>query len=73
MNGYAIVIEQAADNGYGAWCPDLPGCVALGDTYDDCVLEMREAITFHLDGMRKAGEPIPAPSAVGSETVVVTA
>ncbi|MGH3804580.1 MAG: type II toxin-antitoxin system HicB family antitoxin [Pseudonocardiaceae bacterium] len=41
MTGYAIVIEQAADGGYGAWCPDLPGCVALGDGYDECVLQMR--------------------------------
>ncbi|MGH3544447.1 MAG: type II toxin-antitoxin system HicB family antitoxin [Mycobacteriales bacterium] len=70
MNGYAIVIERAADGGYGAWCPDLLGCVALGDTYDDCVRQMREAIGFHLAGLRKAGQPVPAPTAVGAETVL---
>ena len=70
MSGYPIVIEQAADGGYGAWCPDLPGCVVLGDSYDECVSQMREAISFHLDGLRKAGELIPAPTAVGAETIL---
>ncbi len=70
MTGYVIVLERSSDGSYGAWSPDLPGCVALGDTYDDCVLEMREAIGFHIDGLRKAGEPIPVPAAVGSETVL---
>ena len=63
---YLIVIERADDGGYGAWAPDLPGCVALGDTVEDCEREMREAIAFHLEGLRESGEPIPAPSAVAA-------
>ncbi|MEV6526323.1 type II toxin-antitoxin system HicB family antitoxin [Longispora sp. NPDC051575] len=69
MSSYVILIERADDGGFGAWCPDLPGCVALGDTYDECVTEMREAVAFHLAGLRDAGEPIPAPTAIGSDLI----
>jgi predicted RNase H-like HicB family nuclease len=68
--GYLIVIERADDGGYGAWAPDLPGCVALGDTIEDAKHQMREAIAFHLEGLREQGEPVPAPTAVAA--VVVT-
>jgi predicted RNase H-like HicB family nuclease len=64
VNGYAIVIERAEDGGYGAWSPELPGCVALGDTPDDAVAKMREAIKDHLQLLRDRGEPVPAPTAV---------
>ncbi len=69
MTSYAVVIERADDGGYGAWCPDLPGCVALADTYEDCVVEMREAVAFHLEGLRAEGQVIPLPAAVGTEEV----
>ncbi|HEX3731630.1 MAG TPA: type II toxin-antitoxin system HicB family antitoxin [Mycobacteriales bacterium] len=72
MTGYPIVIEQAADGGYGAWCPDFPGCIALGDSYEECISQMREAIGFHIDGLRNAGEPVPPPAAMGSETVLAS-
>jgi len=62
---YPILIERARDGGYGAWCPDLPGCVALGDTVEECKREMREAIAFHLEGLRAEGEPVPGPSGTG--------
>ena len=68
--GYLIVIERADDGGYGAWAPDLPGCVVLGDTIEDAKHQMREAIAFHLEGLREQGEPVPAPTAVAA--VVVT-
>ena len=58
---YAIVIEKA-ENNYSAYVPDLPGCVATGATIDEVEAEIREAIEFHLDGMREDGEPIPPPS-----------
>lgn len=64
MNGYAIVVERAEDGGYGAWSPEIPGCVALGDTSDEAVAEMRTAIKLHLELLRERGEPIPAPTAV---------
>ncbi|HEX6075991.1 MAG TPA: type II toxin-antitoxin system HicB family antitoxin [Micromonosporaceae bacterium] len=53
----------------GAWCPDLSGCVALGDTYDECMAEMREAINLHLEGLRTLGQPIPEPAAIGADTI----
>ncbi len=58
---YAIVIEQAAEN-YSAYVPDLPGCVATGATLEEVERQIREAIEFHLDGMRQDGEAIPLPS-----------
>ena len=58
---YAIVVERA-ENNYSAYVPDLPGCVAVGDTWQEARQQMREAIEFHLDGMREDGTPIPAPT-----------
>ncbi len=58
---YAIVIEQASAN-YSAYVPDLPGCVATGSTIEEVEQEIREAIAFHLDGLRDDGEPVPLPS-----------
>ena len=58
---YAIVIEQAEGN-YSAYVPDLPGCVATGFTIEEVETEMREAIEFHLEGLREDGLTIPAPS-----------
>ena len=58
---YAIVIEKAAAN-YSAYVPDLPGCVSTGVTITEVESEIREAIAFHLDGMREDGLAIPAPT-----------
>lgn len=58
---YAIVIEKA-DGNYSAYVPDLPGCVATGATIEECEAQIREAIEFHLEGLREDGLPIPAPS-----------
>ena len=58
---YAIVIEQAQGN-YSAYVPDLPGCVATGDTVAEVEREIMEAIEFHLDGLREDGAEIPQPS-----------
>jgi predicted RNase H-like HicB family nuclease len=58
---YAIVIEKA-DGNYSAYVPGLPGCVATGATLAEVESEIREAITFHLDGMREDGVPVPPPS-----------
>lgn len=64
MTTYAVVIEQAEDGGFGAWSPDLPGCVALGDTKEEAMTEMRDAVRFHLEGLRAQGEPVPASASV---------
>ena len=69
MSTYAIIVERADDGGYGAWSPDLPGCVALGDSPEETVREMREAIRGHLQVMRELGEPMPRPSTVIATTV----
>jgi predicted RNase H-like HicB family nuclease len=69
VSTYAIIIERADDGGYGAWSPDLPGCVALGDSPEETLQEMREAMQGHLAVMRERGEPLPHPSTVGVATV----
>ena len=58
---YAVVIEKAEGN-YGAYVPDLPGCVATGDTIEQVEREIQEAIEFHIEGLRADGLPIPEPS-----------
>lgn len=61
MVRYAVVIENAGRN-YSAYVPDLPGCIATGATEAEVEQQIREAIEFHLDGMREDGTPIPPPS-----------
>ncbi len=58
---YAIVIEKAGNN-YSAYVPDLPGCVATGATVEEAEAQIREAIEFHLDGMRADGIAISPPA-----------
>lgn len=58
---YSIVIEKA-ENNFAAYVPDLPGCVATGKTVEETEQQIREAIEFHIRGMREDGLPIPAPS-----------
>ena len=55
---YAVVIEKAEGN-YSAYVPDLPGCVATGKTVAEVEAEIREAIAFHVEGLREDGLPIP--------------
>jgi predicted RNase H-like HicB family nuclease len=58
---YAIVIEKA-DGNYSAYAPDLPGCAATGATVEETTTSIREAIEFHIEGMRAEGMLIPPPS-----------
>jgi predicted RNase H-like HicB family nuclease len=55
---YAIVIEKAEEN-YSAYVPDLPGCIATGATVEEAEAEIREAIIFHVEGLREDGVPVP--------------
>ena len=71
MSRYLIIIEQTG-TGYSAYSPDLPGCVATGATRAQVEGEMREAVEFHLDGMRSEGLPIPAPSSSAEYVEVAT-
>jgi predicted RNase H-like HicB family nuclease len=58
MRKFLVVIEKSKD-GYGAYSPDLPGCVAVGATPEETEEKMFQAIELHLEGMREDGEPIP--------------
>ncbi|MCP5347685.1 MAG: type II toxin-antitoxin system HicB family antitoxin [Gammaproteobacteria bacterium] len=58
---YAVVIEQGPKS-YGAHVPDLPGCIAAGETREEVISLIREAIEFHIEGLRASGEEVPAPS-----------
>ena len=60
---FAIVIEKGTTN-YGAYVPDLPGCVATGSTVEETEHLLQEAIALHLEGMKEDGIPIPEPSSV---------
>ena len=60
MNRYLIIIEDTA-TGYSAWSPDLPGCVATGDSREEVEREMHDAMEFHVEGLRLAGYPVPPP------------
>ena len=60
---YAVVIEKAGGN-YSAYVPDLPGCVATGDTVVEVENEIREAIRFHIEGLKADGIAIPEPTSI---------
>jgi len=57
---YAVVIEKGKKN-YGVYVPDVPGCVSVGDTVEECLANIREAIQIHFAGMREDGDKIPDP------------
>ena len=60
---YLVIFEHPEEGtGWGAYVPDLPGCVAVGTTREECSTLIAEAIEFHIEGMVRGGEPIPAPS-----------
>lgn len=60
MSRYLVILEKIG-TGYSAYSPDLPGCVATGSTREEIESEMHDAIEFHIEGLRLAGEPIPEP------------
>ena len=60
---YAIVIEKA-ENNYSAYVPDLPGCITTGKSVEETRRLIREAIDFHIEGLRLRGDPIPEPTSI---------
>ena len=58
---YAVVLEKG-ESGFGAYVPDLPGCVAVAESYDEVLKLIQGAIEFHIDGLKEEGAPIPAPT-----------
>ena len=61
---YLVVVEKSG-NGYGAYVPDLPGCVAAAKYRAETVKLIQEAIEFHIEGLKKSGEAIPEPKSQG--------
>jgi predicted RNase H-like HicB family nuclease len=58
---YAVIVEEG-ETSFGVYVPDLPGCVAVGETKEEALRLIQEAIEFHIEGMRQDGQPIPEPS-----------
>ncbi len=58
-----VVVYERTENGWSAYVPDLPGCVAAGDTREEVEQLMREAIPLHIAALREDGEPVPQPEA----------
>lgn len=69
---YLVVIEKGPTS-YGAHVPDLPGCVAIGETEQEAMQLIREAIEIHLADLRSTGQPIPAPTSIGRSVQVAAA
>ena len=65
---YPIIIESGKNN-YSAYCPDLPGCIAAGDTIAEVKQLMKEGIEMHIRGMKEDGEEIPVPSQIALVSV----
>ncbi len=66
---YTVIYEKSA-TGFGAYVPDLPGCVATGKTLAQVKKLIREAIQFHIDSLKRHGEPVPKPSTVADSITV---
>ena len=57
---YLVIVEKS-DNGFGAYVPDLPGCAAAAETREETLSLIQETIEFHIEGLKKSGEPVPIP------------
>lgn len=62
---YLVVLEQGPTS-CGAYVPDLPGCIAAGETREEALTLIREAIEFHIEGLKAKGEPVPSPSSTSA-------
>jgi predicted RNase H-like HicB family nuclease len=65
MKKYLIIVEKT-DTGYSAYSPDVPGCGSTGDSKAEVERNIREAIQFHIEGLRADGHPVPEPSTYSS-------
>ena len=57
---YTVILEQG-ESSYGAFVPDLPGCIAAGETREETLRLIKEAIAFHIEGLKEDGRPVPEP------------
>jgi len=60
-----LVVLESSEGGFSAYVPDLPGCIAAANGEDEVISLIREAIEFHIEGMKETGEPVPAPTSQG--------
>lgn len=61
MSRTYLVLVEPGERNFSAYVPDLPGCIATGQTREQTVARMREAIALHIEGLREDGKPIPEP------------
>jgi predicted RNase H-like HicB family nuclease len=61
---YLVVVEEGPTS-FGAYVPDLPGCIAAGETREEALALIRDAIEFHIEGLKRSGQPVPKPSSTG--------
>ncbi len=66
---YLVVIERGPTS-FGAYVPDLPGCVAVGESHAEVEALIREAIEFHIEGLREEGRPLPEPASTGQVVTI---
>ena len=66
---YSVVIEKT-DNGYSAYVPDLPGCIAAGDTWEETRELIHQAAVYHVEALREFGYPVPEPETTTSLVAV---
>jgi predicted RNase H-like HicB family nuclease len=66
---YVVIIEEG-ESSIGAYVPDLPGCVAVGETREEAMDLIREAIELHIESLRENGDPVPAPHSYVEKVVV---
>lgn len=69
MAEYVVILESGPEN-WSAYVPDLPGCVSTGTSREDVLKNIREAIEFHIEGMKEDGDPIPPPSVIAERVAV---
>jgi len=69
MSEYTVILEQG-ESSWGAWVPDLPGCVAIGDSRGEVEQLIREAIDGHVESLRENGEPVPVPASAATAVEV---
>ncbi len=62
---YLVIVEKG-ETGFGAYVPDLPGCIAAAESHEEVLSLIREAIEFHIEGLKESGEPIPPPNSQGA-------
>jgi len=69
MKQYAVIYERGPNN-WSAYPPDLPGCAATGDSFEDCKRMITEAIAFHIEGLKLAGYEVPEPTSIADMVAV---